>query len=301
WIEEQVGPVRPTLVLLLGAVALVLLIACANVSNLFLNRLSVRHKDIAVRLALGAERAHIVRDCLAETLVFCASAAAGGLAMATLALRGAERAITVQLQSTVRLSIDGVTLSATVGLATVCALLIGLLPAVQATRANLVDVLKDNARGSSGGRKGIRFRSILIVAEVALSAVLLVGSSLLLVSFVRLQSTPGGFTTRGIATAFFNPGPPRYPTPAQQNDFYYQVLEQLRANPQATSAAFVRTAPLSGNAARAVYAIQGRSIPPLSERPVVLTNAATEAFFSMMGIPIKAGRGFETTDREGAP
>src|SRR5215467_4253950 len=301
WIEEQVGPVRPTLVLLLGAVVLVLLIACANISNLFLNRLSVRHKDIAVRLALGAERVHIVRDCLVETLVFCATAAAGGLALATLALRGAERAITSQLQTTVHFSIDGVTLAATIGLATVSALLVGLVPAFQATRADLVDVLKDTSRGSSAGRKGVRVRSVLIVAEVALSAVLLVGSSLLLVSFVRLQSTPGGFTTRGIATAFFNPGPPRYPTPAQQTDFLYQLLDQLRANPQVTSAAFVRAAPLSGNGARAVYAVQGRSIPPLSERPVVFTNSATEGYFSMMGIPVKAGRDFQPTDRADAP
>ena len=301
WIEEQVGPVRPTLVLLLGAVALVLLIACANVSNLFLNRLSVRHKDIAVRLALGAERAHIIKDCLAETLVFCASAAAAGLALAVIALRGAERAITSQLQTTVHFSIDGATLAATIALATVSALLIGLVPAFQATRANLVDVLKDNSRGSSAGRSGVRMRSVLIVAEVALSAVLLVGSSLLLVSFIRLQSTPGGFTTRGIATAFLNPGAPRYPTAAQQTEFYYQVLEQLRANPQVASAAFVRAAPLSGNAARAVYAVQGRSIPPLSERPVVFTNAATEGYFSMMGIPIKAGRDFQSTDLASAP
>jgi putative ABC transport system permease protein len=144
-------------------------------------------------------------------------------------------------------------------------------------------------------------RSVLIVAEVALSAVLLVGSSLLRVSFVRLQSTPGGFITRGIATAFLNPGAPRYSTPAQQAEFYYRVLEQLRANPQVTSAAFVRAAPLSGNGARAVYVVQGRSIPPLSERPVVFTNAATEGYFSMMGIPIKAGRDFQVTDRADAP
>lgn len=301
WIEEQVGPVRPTLVLLLGAVALVMLIACANVSNLFLNRLSVRHKDIAVRLALGAERAHVIRDCLIETLVFCVAAATAGLGLATLALRGAERAITSQLQTTVHFSIDGVTLAATILLATLSALLIGLVPAFQATRANLVDVLKDTSRGSSAGRSGVRMRSILIVAEVALSAVLLVGSSLLLVSFIRLQSTPGGFTTRGIATAFFNPGPPRYPTPAQQIDFYYQTLEQLRANPQVSAAAFVRAAPLSGNGARAVYAVQGRSIPPLSERPVVFTNSATEGYFAMMGIPVKAGRDFQTTDLANAP
>jgi predicted permease len=301
WIEEQVGPVRPTLVLLLGAVALVMLIACANVSNLFLNRLSVRHKDIAVRLALGAERVHVIKDCLAETLVFCVAAAATGLGLATLALRGAEQAITNQLQASIHFSIDGATLAATIVLATVSALLIGLVPAFQATRANLADVLKDTSRGSSAGRAGVRMRSVLIVAEVALSAVLLVGSSLLLVSFIRLQSTPSGFVTRGIATAFFNPGPPRYPTPAQQIEFFYQTLEQLRANPQVASAAVVRSPPLSGNAARAVYVVEGRSIPPLSERPVVFTNAASEGYFSMMGIPIKAGRDFQSTDRADAP
>jgi predicted permease len=301
WIEEQVGPVRPTLVLLLGAVALVLLIACANVSNLFLNRLSMRHKDIAVRLALGAERAHLVRDCLLETLVFCIAAALCGLALAILALRGAEHVITDQLQTTVHFSIDGLMLLGAIGLATLCALLVGLIPAFQATRANLVDVLKDNARGSSGGRKGVRFRSFLIVAEVALSSLLLVGSSLLLLSFARLQSTPGGFVPQGIATAFLNPAPPRWSTPDQQSDFYYQVLEQLHANPQVKSAAFVAAVPLGGGSARAVYAIQGRAIPPLSERPVTFVNAATEDYFSLMGIPLKAGRVFQSIDRADAP
>ena len=286
---------------LLGAVGLVLLIACANVSNLFLNRLAVRQKDIVVRLALGAERGQLARDCLAETVVFCATAALVGLGLALLALRGAERVFVNQLQTPQHFALNGWTLAATIGLATLSALLIGLIPALQATRVNLVDVLKDNARGSSGGPKGVRFRSALIVVEVALSSVLLVGSSLLLVSFIRLQATPAGFKARGIGTAFLNPGPPLYPTPERQIAFYYQVLDQLRASPQVKSAATTIALPLSGNGARAVYAVQGRTIPPLAERPIVFTNAASEEYFRMLGIPLRSGRSFESTDRAGVP
>ena len=185
WIEEQVGPVRPTFILLLTAVGFVLLIACANVSNLFLSRLSARHKEIGIRLSLGATRRHLIRQFLLETLIFCTLAATLGLILALFALKGVQAVFVNQLQSTTPFSLDALTLASTIALSVLSSLAIGFVPAMQASNVNLADVLKDSSRGTVGGARGTRFRGFLIVAEVSLSVVLLIGSSLLLVSFVK--------------------------------------------------------------------------------------------------------------------
>ena len=202
WIEEQVGPVRPTFVLLLGAVGLVLLIACANVSNLFLGRLSARHKEFAVRLSLGATRRHLMHQLLAESLLFCVMAASLGVLLATLSLHAVEGTLANQFGTPTSFSLDPLTLSFTVALSVLSSLAIGFIPALHSTTLNLADVLKESARGTVGGGRGTKFRGILIVAEVSLSVVLLIGSTLLLISFAKLQATPAGFSARGVASGF---------------------------------------------------------------------------------------------------
>jgi predicted permease len=301
WVEEQVGPVRPTFILLLTAVGFVLLIACANVSNLFLSRLTARHKEIAVRLSLGATRRHLVRQFLLESLIFCVFAATLGVGLATWSLHAAERVFTKQLQAPTTFSLDALTLAFTVGLSVLSSFAIGFIPAMQASNVNLADVLKDSARGTIGGARGTRFRGFLIVAEVSLSVVLLIGSSLLLVSFAKLQSTPAGFSTRGIASAFVNPAPERYPTRVEKVNFYYQVLDKLRSNPQVKFAAVTQGLPLTGNNMRGVYSVFGRPLPPLAERPIAYLDVATEDYFAMMGIPLKSGRLFQATDIDTSP
>ncbi len=301
WIEEQVGPVRPTLIMLLTAVGFVLLIACANVSSLFLGRLSARHKEIAVRLSLGATRRHLMRQFLFESLVFCAMAAALGMALAVWALHGVERVFANQLQTTTKFSLSALTLAFTIGLSALSSLAIGLVPAMHATRVNLSDVLKDSARGTVGGARGTRFRGFLIVAEVSLSVVLLIGSSLLLVSFIKLQSTPAGFSSRGIASVFVNASPQQYPGKTEQLNFYTQVLDKLRSYPQVKSAVATQSLPLAGNNLRGVYTVFGRPVPPLAERPIAYLAVASEDFFAMLRIPLRKGRLFLNSDIDGSP
>ena len=301
WIEEQVGPVRPTLLILLAAVGLVLLIACANVSNLFLSRLATRHKETAVRLSLGATRRVLVGQFLLEALIFCGIAAALGVALALWLLRGAERVLTVQLAAPTHLALSAITLVFVAGLLALSTFAIGLVPALHASKLDLADVMKDSMRGTVGGRRGTRFRSVLIVAEVSLSILLLVGSGLLLVSFEKLQSTPAGFTTKGIAAAFVSPAAPRYATPAAAIGFYYQVLEALRANPQVRAATVTQGLPMAGFAPRRVYAVGGRPVPPVNQRPIAYSFAASEDYFKVLGIPVTKGRVFEATDIDSAP
>jgi predicted permease len=301
WIEEQVGPVRPTFIMLLTAVGFVLLIACANVSSLFLGRLSARHKEIAVRLSMGATRGQLVRQFLTETTVFCAVAALLGVLLAIWALAGLQHLLTNQLPANTVFTLDPLTLGFTIAVSVLASAIIGLVPAWQASRVNLAEVLKDTARGTPGGARGSRFRSFLIVTEVALSVLLLVGSGLLLMSFIRLQSTPAGFATRGIASAFVNLPTQRYATKAQQADFFYQVVDQLKANPQVKSAGVALSLPISGFGPRGVYAVEGRPIPPTSERAIAAINFVTEDYFSLLQIPLLAGRLIQPTDQEKSP
>ena len=301
WVEETVGPVRPTFVLLLAAVGLVLLIACANVSSLFLGRLSARQKEIAVRVSMGATRWQLIRQFLTETAVFCATAAALGVLFALWSLGAIERLLTGTLPAGTVLTLDGLTLAFTIALSAAAVLVIGLVPAWQASRVNLSEVLKDAARGAPGGARGSRFRNFLITTEVALSVALLIGSGLLLISFVKLQATPAGFNPRGIASAFVNLPAQRYATKGQQADFYYQVIENLRANPQVKGAAAALSLPISGFGPRAVYAVEGRPIPPTSERAIASLNFVSDDYFSLLQIPLQSGRLFAATDREKSP
>ncbi|HVU15681.1 MAG TPA: ABC transporter permease [Candidatus Didemnitutus sp.] len=301
WIEEQVGPVRATFVMLLTAVVLVLLIACANVSNLFLGRLSARTKEIAVRLSIGASRTQLVRQFLIEAGLFCLAAAGLGVLAAWWSLAGLQRFLADQLPPDTHFVLSGTVLLYSVGLCALASLAIGLIPALQASRVNLAETLKDTARGSPGGARGGRFRTMLIGAEVALSVVLLVGSALLLVSFIRLQATPAGFKTSGIASAFVGLPIERYANNDRQADLYYDVLDHLHSDGRVTHAAITSGLPLSGFNSRGVYAVDGRPIPPIPERPIATLNSISEDYFSLMGIPLLSGRIFSRTDVRTAP
>jgi predicted permease len=299
--EELVGNLKPTFYMLLAAVGFVLLIACANVASLFLGRLSARHKEIAVRLSMGATRSQLVRQFLGESFLFCAVAGALGLLLGWWALEAIQRLSGNQIPPGVTLSLDVGALAFTVGISALAALLVGLVPALNASRTDVAEVLKDTARNAAGGTRGARFRSALIVVEVLLSVVLLVGSSLLLVSFVRLQKTPPGFEPRGVATSFLSIAGPRYPTGPQQADFFGRLVERLEAHPQVKSAAVAIGAPLSGVQPRSPYAIGGRPVPSLPERPLAQLDIVSEHYFTAMGIPLREGRVFTTQDTEKSP
>jgi len=300
YVDALVGNLEPTFYTLLGAVSFVLLIACANVASLFLSRLIKRNKEIAIRQAIGATRAHVIRQFLVESLVFSAVAGALGVLLGLWALSGIQSLVATQLPPNTILTLNGRALLFTATVTVATALLVGLFPALHASRAHLVDVLKDSARGSSGERGG-RFRAALIVGEVALSVVLLVGSSLLLISFVRLQRTAPGFEARGAAAAFVGIPATRYTTPAQQAQFFTDLVERLRTTPGVTDAAATIGLPVSGFNPQSPYSVAGRPILPLPQRPIAFLSIVSDDYFSLMRIGMVAGRGFGDRDGEGAP
>ena len=300
YVEALVGQLRPTFYTLLGAVAFVLLIACANVASLFLGRLASRHKEIAVRQSLGATRGAIVRQFLTESLLFSTVAGGLGVLLALWALSAIETSVSALLPPNTALSLNWAALAFTAGVTLVSGILVGLAPALQASRTNLVEVLKDASRGSSGGRGG-NFRSGLIIAEVALSVVLLVGSGLLLMSFLKLQRTSPGFEPKGVAGAFVGIPTSRYKTNPEQARYFNAVLEQLRAQPQVKGAAVALSLPISGFGARSPYSINGRPILPLPQRPLAGFQVVSDDFFRLMQIGFRDGRPFNAQDRDGAP
>ncbi len=296
FVDALVGPLQPTFYTLIGAVSFVLLIACANVASLFLGRLTTRHKEIAVRQSLGATRARVVRQFVVESLVFSAAAGAVGILLAMWALSAIQSVVASQLPPNTLLALNWRALVFTGGITLITSILVGVAPALQASRTPLVEMLKDRARGSSSERGG-RFRATLIVAEVALSVVLLVGSSLLLISFVRLQGTSPGFEARGAAAAFVAVPIERYRTVAQRVQFFNEVIDRLAAQPRVTSAAVALGLPLSGFNPRSPYAVVGRPIPSLTQRPIANLAIVSDDYFSLMRIPLVAGRAFGPGDR----
>ena len=300
FVAALVGNLEPTFYTLLGAVSFVLLIACANVASLFLGRLTARHKEIAVRQALGATRVQVVKQFLVESLTFSCVAATVGTLLALWALSAVQSIVSSQLPPNADVELNWRALIFTAAITLVTALLVGLAPALQASRADLIGVLKDSARGSSSGGSG-RMRATLIVGEVVLSVVLLVGSSLLLISFVRLQQLPPGFEAKGAAAAFVGVPASRYGTPAQQAQFFSQVIERLRADGRVSGAAVAIGLPLSGFNPRFPYGVGGRPVLPLSQRPLANLGIVSEDYFRMMRIAIVAGRAFTADDRDGAP
>jgi predicted permease len=300
FVPALVGPLEPTFYTLLAAVSFVLLIACANVASLFLSRLTARHKEIAVRLAIGATRGHLIRQFLAESLVFSVIAGAAGLLLAQWSLSGVQSIVGSQLPPGTVLTLDVRALAFTCAVTLVTAILVGLAPALHASRAQLVEVLKDSARGSTSGR-GSRFRAALIVGEVALSVVLLVGSSLLLISFLKLQHTAPGFEARGAASAFVGVPTSRYTTPVQQARFFADVIDRLRENPRVVDAAAGIGLPVSGFNPRSPYSVVGRPVLPLPQRPLANLAIVSEDYFKVLHIGFLAGRAFSRDDRDGMP
>jgi predicted permease len=297
--QELSGGIQQTLRLLLGAVIAVLLIACANVSNLFLSRLSARQKEIAVRLSLGATRWHLIRQFFVESFLFAVISTLLGLALGGIGLVLVQQLAVNQLPPNTVFTLGSATLVFSAGLGILSALAVGCVPAWQASRLGLSEVLKDAARGSSGARGG-KIRSMLIVAEVVLAVVLLIGSGLLLLSFQRLQGTFSGLNPSGVAYAVVAAPVERYRTPQQQADFHERVIERIKANPGVQFAGAALGLPLAGLPI-APYTIDGQPIRPISERALVSLQIVTPEFFQALGIALREGRYFTSRDREGSP
>ena len=299
--EAMVGDIRQSVLFLLGAVGLVLLIACANVANLLLARSAARESELAVRTALGARRGRLVRQLLTESVIL--SMAGGGLGL-LLGVWGAAFLVSLKPQGIPRLdavAVDPTVILFTFGIAVVTGLLFGAVPAFQATRGGLSASLKAGGRGAVTHRGGARVRGALVVAEMALAVMLLAGAGLLLRSFVRLQSVNPGFDAA--QTLSFDVSLPRagYADPPKQVAFFDQLLPRLRALPGVRASEAVMMLPLTGSSFNISFEIVGRPPVPLALQPSMEVRVATPGYFGAMAIPIARGRGFTDDDTAGQP
>jgi putative ABC transport system permease protein len=297
--EQIVGSYRPALFVLLGAVGLVLLIACANVANLLLARASRRRRELAVRAALGAGRSRLLRQLLTESALL--ALLGGGLGL-VLGHWGLALLMSVAPSGVIPAStgVDGRVMAFALVLTAATGICFGLVPAVQASRPDLDGVLKEAGRGGSGAA-GHRFRDALVVAEVTLSLVLLVGAGLLLRSAVALQHADLGFRPDHVLTAEFRLPPAKYPEPRAIAAFFRQTLERLRAVPGIESAALVRAVPFSGNGGSTTYQVEGQPEPPKGREPMAQLNIVSTGYFRTMGIPQLEGRDFDEHDTPDVP
>ena len=298
--EQMVGNVRPALWVLLGAVGLVLLIACANVANLLLSRVAAREREIALRTALGARRLRVIRQLLTESLLLSLLGSALGLLVAWWGI-GALVAISprdlVNLQN---VGINTTVLAWTLGVTLLTSVLFGIVPALEATRVNLNDALKEGGKGAGGGSRSRRLRGALVVGEVALALMLLVGAGLLIKSFAQIRKIDTGFVTENVLTMVLRLPAAKYQEDAQYVAFYRQALERIRATPGVQSAGMVNFLPLYGGLGSATsFYIEGKPEPPRGTGPSTNVRVADANYFKTMGIPLKQGRTFtEIEDAE---
>jgi predicted permease len=299
--EDLVGAQRPMLLTLFAAVGCVLLVGCANVANLLLARFTARRKEIAIRTALGATRARIVMQFLAESVLTAAIAGVLGVLLAIWGLDLLKKVAENFLPRVREISLDVNVLLFAVGLSLITGIILGLVPALHASRSDPIDSLKDSSRGSTGRQAG-RLRAGLLVAEVALSLVLVVGAVLLVDSFRRLQNVDPGFRAAGVTTFFVGLPPGSYPDIERQALFFQNAIEKLKALPGITNAAAGSNLPASDNGnTRSPAAVEGRPLPPVSDRLIAVRSTISPGFLETLGIPIKQGRDFNWRDGSNTP
>ncbi|HTO73482.1 MAG TPA: ABC transporter permease [Gemmatimonadales bacterium] len=298
--DSMVGEVREGLLMLLGAVGLVVLIACANVANLLLARGARRSGEIAIRAALGADRARLVRLLLAESLLLSLLGGAVALLLAEPALGLIMRLAPRGIPRLEQLTLDGPMLGYTAGLVVLTALLFGLWPALQATRPHLNEMLQDAGRRGAGSRGGSRVRSALVVAEVALALTLLAGAGLLIRSFRELRHVDPGFDPAGVVTFDVSLPDGRYPDGARTSAFYDALLTRIQGLPGVRSAGAIFGLPLSNFGFSSSFEVEGAPVP-LEQQPSIGMRLVSNDYFKTMGIPLKQGRLFEAADRRGGP
>ncbi len=295
--EAVVGNLRPTLIVLLCAVAFVLLIACVNVANLLLARASVRQKEIAIRTALGAGRARLVRQMLTESLLLSALGGALGLLLAVWGIDLIVAFMGNQLPTLIKPGIDLGVLSFTLLVSFLTGIVFGIVPALQASKTGLNEVLKEGGRGTSGGARRHRLRRALVVAELAMALVLLTGAGLLLRSFQRLQTFDPGFKADNVITMRMNL--PRSYTAAQKVAYHQQVIERASVLPGVSSVGTGTDTPFDGTSSATIAAVETAD-PDLNEVRIYLHQTSPN-FFTTMGIPLIKGRDFTPQDVEGSP
>jgi len=296
--DELTRGVSQTLLILLAAVALLLLIACANLANLSLVRAVERRREMAVRRALGAKAGQLVRQLVVESALLALAGAALGLLLARWAVPGLVALSPDAMPRSAEVGISLPVLAFTMGAATLCGVLFGLAPALRAAREDPDRDLRADGRGATGGLDRARSRSAIVMAQVALMTVLLTGAALLAQSFDAVTRVHFGFDT-GLLTVRLSLPRPEYKDLAKISGFYRDLEARVAGLPGVLAVAAVNHVPLNGALASADYKVAGR--PPLrdDQLPTAQYRMVTPAYFRAMGIPLVAGRAFDEEDREG--
>jgi putative ABC transport system permease protein len=301
-LEDTVGSVRQSLLILLGAVGFVLLIACSNIANLTLARAVARQREVAIRAALGADRVRLFRQLLTESLLLSLLGAGLGLLLSWWLV---ELIVSLNPGNIPRLdeiSLDGRVLAFTLLLSLGSGLIFGLAPALSISKIDLNEALKDASKASVSGHQS-NLRRAFVIAEIALSLALLVGAGLMVKSFVRLGRVELGFNPENVLTMRVALPSNRYVEPPRQTAFYQQVVERVRALPGAQSASLISDPPVSGSTGlwQNTFHIEGKPLPPPGERHSASLRWITPDYFKTMEIRLRRGRTLTEADVDGGP
>jgi predicted permease len=298
--EDLAGEIRPALLTLLAAVGFVLLIACANVANLFLVRAVGRSKELATRMALGAGKARLIRQMLTESVLLGLAGGCAGLLVANWTRQILLALSPKSLPHSNAIETDSRVLLFTFLISVSTGLLFGLVPALRGTGLNLSSALHGTSRSTTSGKSTQRLRNLLVVVEIAISLVLLTGAGLTMRSFLQLRNTNLGFRSDHAVTARISIPKDRYPKDEQVAAFYDQVLERIHATAGVESAGMISYLPLTGSAFDNSFDIVGQPPRPESDRTYSQIRFVDPDYFGVLGIPLLSGRGFTAHDRLGS-
>jgi len=297
--EQLVGDVRTALFVLLGAVACVLLIACANVANLVLAKMLGRRRELAIRTALGASRAALLRQVLVETMLLSVLGGVLGLLLARFGMGLSMKLLADHLPPFVNVTLDTKVLAFTLLLSIAAGVLAGLVPSLRFSRVDANEALKQGTRGTSDS--GGKTRNLLVVCEVALSLVLLIGAGLMVRTLWELRNVRPGFVSSNVLTMSVAVPRDRFPSPATQVNFFQETLQRVRALPGVEDAGAIDDLPLDGGGSHQPFSIEGRPMLPMAEQPEVDVRMISPGYLRAMRVPIIRGRDFADSDAAGRP
>jgi putative ABC transport system permease protein len=302
--EMTVANIRPGLLVLSGAVGLVLLIACANVASLLLSRALARRKEIAVRTALGAQRGAIIRQLLVESVILAFVGGIVGLGLSYIATHYLATLGAANLPQgygpNLALSMDARVLLFMLSISLVTGIAFGIFPALQLAQTNVIETLRDEGRGTTGGHSRTELKSLLVIGQVAISMLLLVGAGLLVRSFSRLLNVDPGFDARNVITMNLSLPTVKYSKPEQQVAFFDDVRRRVSSLPGVQALAVSAALPLTPKRLTPILP-EGQPEKPLAERPFIIIEAISPGWFSTLHVPMHRGRDFTEADKIGSP
>ncbi len=298
--EDTVGNIRTPFLILLGAVALVLLIACANVANLLLARSTTRQKEIAIRSAMGALRIRLIRQLLTESILLSLAGGIGGLLIAVFGIRILMTLVPPDIPRTKEVGLDLGVLGFTLLMSLITGVIFGLAPALQASKVNLNEALKEGGRSANAGSSTRSISKVLVIGEIAISLMLLVSAGLMIKSFLQLRAINPGFDAHNLLTMQIALPPAKYPDEAHQIQFVDQLSARIAGIPGVKAVGIANGMPL-GRGSETPYLVEGQPPLPPEQQPIAVEFGVTPGYFSAMGIPILKGRAFTENDTMNTP